>query len=472
MFDVKEHHKLLHDSLSYFETHFSTTIAGGKEDQLPESLDLIKRMSAIVTATSKLNAGLRNLVAAVNDAHVEAQLDESQTGSSVSGLVAFEKNTNQLLRISDDQVRSITEGLIAFTRADRERQRLMKDSTLVGTPGSASRPTSRTGSAGYRSITPSSPQKTPFVSPSPAQEVFTFPSTNKTGHHPRPSSTKPAPPLRDPLEGLDRDDPSPSLSRATSVGARMLKRYSPILGTGPADSPTPAGGFGRSDSLHVRSPLSHSRNGSMEDPDLVRPIVRRAKTSSTSATTVRGAVNQSAPPHLLRSPQTADPATINENADTTRSPTRDMDHSGMTRSRTVSDAAAALEPVVEQQDFEKDMVSRRHTLSAGTARSLAFLQNDEEAIPVTPVGKEPRKRMSTGAGAASALRQGLSGLMSGRRRGNTIDRENAAEVVSSPFHAASSSIATSTPSLAQRSAERRKEVEAILRRTVGRSSIS
>lgn len=155
--ESEEHHRLLYDALETFTKHFasnttliSSTSSAGIDSPtiLPESADLSKRMAALVSATTRLNSGLKTLVASAVHAQVDAELDESKTGLSVATLVQFERAANQLSRSSDEQVRSLTEGLIAFTRVERERDKARKEGDVP------SRPLSRLNSP----IKPTSPE--------------------------------------------------------------------------------------------------------------------------------------------------------------------------------------------------------------------------------------------------------------------------------------------------------------------------
>lgn len=134
-----EHHSLLLQSLESFERHFIPADEG-ELGTVPETINLGRRMDALVSCTRGINSDVRQLLSTA--------LESSQPLDGVQ----ISKSLHSLLRKSDDQVRSLTEGLIAFTRVDRERESLLSGGGTV-----PSRSVSRAGSvyAGERYDTPS-----------------------------------------------------------------------------------------------------------------------------------------------------------------------------------------------------------------------------------------------------------------------------------------------------------------------------
>lgn len=221
-----DHQSLLFSAFERFEQYFSTL--DGHDSPTAEPAELIKRMTALVGSTTKLNSGLRSLLGATTDAQIEADLDEDSRTSTIS-IAQFEKGVHSLLRTSDDQVRSLTEDLIAFTRLERERDRLRQ----VGDLGN--RPASR--ASNYRAGAGPSPRRPSAASPFEGS-TSTFTSSASQGRLP-PSASRQA--LRDPMvEDLEPRRHTMSVSSSRS-------RY----GT---ESPTPASG--RRDSGQLKSPLS------------------------------------------------------------------------------------------------------------------------------------------------------------------------------------------------------------------------
>lgn len=239
-----DHHALLYSAFERFEQYFASL--EGQEAPSPESIDLVKRMAALVGSTTKLNSGLRSLLASTSEAQVEAELDEASRSPTV-GISQFEKSVNSLVRTSDDQVRCLTEDLIAFTRVERERDRLRQNGEGF------SRPASRASS--YRGGPLHASPKRPATS-----SPFEGSTVSMSSGRGVPSSAS-RQTLRDPLaeeEGVPRRH---TMSLSSARGQYVA-----------ADSPTP----GRRDTAALRSPLS-----SMDD---FATTQRRTSISSSTST--------------------------------------------------------------------------------------------------------------------------------------------------------------------------------------------
>ncbi|BGP48264.1 hypothetical protein JCM10450v2_004136 [Rhodotorula kratochvilovae] len=274
---AEEHHRLLFSALEQFEAHFASS--GGAED-------LIARMTALVSSTTRLNAGLRGLAQGVRTAHVATQVDEARPSGAASEVGAFEKSVGALLRASDDQVRCLSEDLVAFARTDRERARRTRE-------GSAeSRPVSRAST--YRSSYGGSMAGAALYSPPKrAATSSPFDGAGASGgivvsHASARSPSLATEVLRDPLSpALDDLRSSAGMSgvnRRHTLGYASASRGGPI---GHAqDSPTPLGGSSRRESAHVRSPLA-MQGGAFETPSRAGSgaggIARRQSIASSSA---------------------------------------------------------------------------------------------------------------------------------------------------------------------------------------------
>ncbi|KAL8277615.1 hypothetical protein RQP46_010047 [Phenoliferia psychrophenolica] len=427
-----EHHKLLHQAFEYFDAHFSPT--ENRDGMAPDSIELVKRMGGMVASTTKLNSGLRALVAASTEAQIEAQLDETSLSSPnlSAGFLQFEKNINSLLRTSDDQVRSLTEGLIAFTRVERERDKLRRAGDEVNT-----RPASR---ASFRGGGPMamSPKRPATSSPFEGATVST-----SSGGRPQTAAAR----LRDPMEESD------VLPRRATQSFSMRSPRSPFL-TG-YDSPTP---IGRRDMATIRSPLSqHERPSTPSTPSSIAsprtqnglPVpsdnppqsgIRRSKSSATSSATVRPPTPGGS--RLPRSPSMV-PVGATALLDQTVaqagfSPTRSSGSSG-SLPRSGGFRAYSETQIPSLQDLGPAPVSReqdrdtwRHTLHS--TNSIDFPKSsdsgtDDESSSTTSTslsvqgasaaaGRAPRQRLSTGSvNLGNAIRSGVS-LLRGRRLTN------------------------------------------------------
>ncbi|GAA6013685.1 hypothetical protein JCM11491_005058 [Sporobolomyces phaffii] len=257
---VGDHHKLLLSAFDHFDRHFSQ--AG---PDAPESVELVKRMVALIASTTKLNTGLRTLAETIKEEHIQAQVDEAQRDSTVS-LTQFEKGVHALVRTSDDQVRNLSEDLIAITRVDRERERLRRNSQEV-----LVRSASRSSNLD-QSISLSSPPKR--STPAGVHEGGGGGSATVSLSSSR-SPNAPREVLRNPLE--DPSDPA-----STRRGTLNFAGRSPF-GTAMADSPTPASR--RSGSTAAETPIrrqSISTSSTYSSGTASRPGNRRGKSSDPS----------------------------------------------------------------------------------------------------------------------------------------------------------------------------------------------
>lgn len=239
-----DHHALLYSAFERFEQYFASL--EDQEASSPESIDLVKRMAALIGSTIKLNNGLRSLVASTSEAQVEAELDEGSRSPTI-GIAQFEKSVNSLLRTSDDQVRCLTEDLIAFTRVERERDRLRQNGDGF------SRPASR--ASNYRGGPLHASPKRPATS-SPFEGATVSMSSGKSV----PSSASKQT-LRDPLAEEDGVPRRHTMSLSSARGQYIA-----------ADSPTPGS---RRETAPLRSPLS-----SMDD---FATTQRRSSISSSAS---------------------------------------------------------------------------------------------------------------------------------------------------------------------------------------------
>ncbi|KAI5481813.1 hypothetical protein MNV49_000090 [Pseudohyphozyma bogoriensis] len=437
---LSDHHRILHQAFDTFEAHF--TPSDGLQNLAPESVDLVKRMSSMVQATTKLNSGLRALATATVEAQIEAGLDEAtRSSSSTAGFNQFEKTVNSLLRASDDQVRSLTEGLIAFTRVDREKEKLRRDNIEI-----SSRPVSR---ASVRT-TPqmSSPKRAATSSPFEGATVF------HSSSRPTPSSIRQQR-LRDPLEEPDLP-PTRRMTQSFSAG-------SPRLPYGGMDSPTPSG---RRDVPAVKSPLSTHESLRARAPSRAATLglpppseegssSRRGKTSSTSNTsTVRPTT-----PAAIRFPRSPSTSVDQTNATTATSPTRSSDVSTFPRShgaRTYSEAQG-LDALGICYEEDRDDDWRQESSSS---RALTDEMSDTASLTTPEGGRRARQRLSTG----SIFRTGLTSFKI--RRGSDGPLENPPAL---PTDQTSTSTGSNSPE--EKREKRRKDVEAILRRATARSSL-
>ncbi|GAA5926614.1 hypothetical protein JCM1841_003182 [Sporobolomyces salmonicolor] len=442
-----DHHKLLLSAFDHFDKHFSMP-SNGQAD-LPESLDLVRRMSALIASTTKLNNGLRALIEAIKDEQVQAQLDEGQRSPTIS-VSQFEKSVNALLRSSDDQVRTLTEDLIAFTRIEKERDRLRKDSE------SLSRPVSRASTyAGPLH----SPPKRPATS-SPFEGAAISLSSSRSPFLPREV-------LRNPL-----DEPADSLPPRRST--LHYAGRSPFAAT---DSPTPAS---RRDAANISSPLANETT--FETPSRRSSIAtttsrndRPVPTSALASTRIpprRGKGSDSTarlptPPSAVRFPTSSHPSEpVTGLVDSTPatshiSPTRPRQH------RTYSEAdRLALEALELAANVDEQGALDRPEL--GEASVLAAPAAEEEAGAAEDGHKKSRTRLLSTGSIGSALKHALT---RNSRRGEPAAVPS---LPSTPSAAAAgttprSSLEGGGSSPEERRIERRKEVEEILRRTTSRT---
>ncbi|GAA5872628.1 hypothetical protein JCM1840_004858 [Sporobolomyces johnsonii] len=452
-----DHHKLLLSAFDHFDKHFSTP-SGGQAD-LPESLDLVKRMSALIASTTKLNSGLRALIEAIKDEQVQAQLDEGQRSPTIS-ISQFEKSINALLRSSDDQVRTLTEDLIAFTRVEKERDRLRKDSESLSRP--VSRASTYTGPL-------HSPPKRPATS-SPFEGATVSLSSSRS-----PLLSREV--LRNPL-----DEPADSLPPRRST--LHYAGRSPFATT---DSPTPAS---RRDSANIRSPLAHettletpSRRSSIATTSssrIERPLpLLPSAAASTSIPPRRGKSSDSTvrpptPPGAVRFPTSAHPSEpitglIDSTPATSHiSPTRPRQY------RTYSEAdRLALEALELAANVDEQGALDRPEL--GEAGSSGIAAGAAEGAE----GKKSRTRLLSTGSIGSALKNALTRTS---RRAETSSGGGSSSsyavppLPSTPSTAAATLVTTPRSSIdgggsspEERRIERRKEVEEILRRTTSRT---
>ena len=446
-----DHPKLLQQAFEYFDAHFSPT--EGRDALAPDSVDLVKRMSAMVQSTTKLNAGLRALVTASTEAQIEAELDENSRTPAPAA--PFEKSLNALLRTSDDQVRSLTEGLIAFTRVERERDKLRRDGNEVNTRP-ASRATFRSPGAALQM----SPKRPATSSPFEGATVSTSAS--------RPSTA--AARLRDPL-----DEPDLPTRRATQSFSVRSPR-SPFL-TG-YDSPTPSGS-GRRDATAIRSPLSGYERpstpsravGGLPVPpslDTEQPPqagIRRSKSSANSGTTNATARPPTPGSRLPRSPSmipvTAllDSTVAQAGLSPTRSSQVSFPRANGFRALSETSPRPGLDALGLDAERDAERETWRHTLSS--SRSTTFQPSETEGSETSAsssAGRGPRQRLSTGS---VNLGQALRSLVRGRR--NTNEAVPPEALVPPPLPDTPTHSASSIGSPDDRKAARRQEVEAILR---------
>ncbi|GAA5935430.1 hypothetical protein JCM3775_006271 [Rhodotorula graminis] len=294
--EAEQHHRLLFSALEQFEAHFGAADAGG---------ELVSRMDALVTSTTRLNGGLRGLAHSVREAQVAAQLDEDRLGAGADGdLAPFEKSVAALLRASDDQVRCLTEDMVAFARLDRERERRARREGSADAAAGTSRPVSRAstyrssmGGGGGGGALYSPPKRAATASP-----FDSLSSGSALVSHAAASSRSPAlglgkkDVLRDPLspalDGLRSSAATGSARRHTlgfASGGRGGAGAGAYYGAG-QDSPTPSSGR-RGEGVHGRSPLatqtSRAADGAFDTPSRsasAAGILRRQSLTSSSAT--------------------------------------------------------------------------------------------------------------------------------------------------------------------------------------------
>ncbi|GAA5845496.1 hypothetical protein JCM9279_003054 [Rhodotorula babjevae] len=295
--EEEQHRRLLFAALEQFEAHFCAADAGG---------ELVARMDALVTSTTRLNGGLRGLAHHVREAQVAAQLDEDRLGGAESDLAPFEKSVAALLRASDDQVRCLTEDMVAFARLDRERERRARREGSADVAASASRPVSRASTyrssmGGGGSALYSPPKRAATASP-----FDSLSSGSALVSHAAASSRSPAlalgkkEVLRDPLspalDGLRSAAATGSARRHTlgfASGARGGASGAAYYGAG-QDSPTPSSGR-RGDVAHGRSPLamqtSRAGDGAFDTPSRsasTAGILRRQSLTSSRPESLAG----------------------------------------------------------------------------------------------------------------------------------------------------------------------------------------
>ncbi|GAA5897947.1 hypothetical protein JCM6882_005119 [Rhodosporidiobolus microsporus] len=470
---IGEHHKLLLSAFDRFDQHFSS---GGQGD-LPESRDLVKRMEALINSTTKLNLGLRDLVGAVKDEQVKAQLDEEQRAPTIS-ISHFEKSINSLLRSSDDQVRNLTEDLIAFTRVERERDRLRRDDAFV-----SSRPVSRASAYASPSALHSPPKRSATSSPYEGASVSLASAR---------SPTLPREVLRNPL--IDPDD---SASRRHTLSYAAGR--SPFPSNNGSASPTPAG---RRQSGHVRSPLA-DETSAFETPSrrqtssslsggigLGLPLPPRPMSTTTprrSKGSDGSTVRASSPVHssTIRFPTSAAPEAVTQIDSTpaisNSSPTRSARVVPPREYRTYSEAdrqtlEAALEmgANLDERDahdaYDAAPLSAREALSRSRSNSPEVELTSASVVTASGGGRRPKTRLSTGA-----IGSALKGVLRARRGTNEdplpaepvfVQAQAQAQGSASP-RSSFDSAASSSPE--ERRTERRREVENILRRTASRN---
>ncbi|BGP32298.1 hypothetical protein JCM10296v2_004079 [Rhodotorula toruloides] len=277
--DASEHHKLLLSALDHFDKNFNA----GQTDYA--SQELVKRMTALVSSTTKLNSGLRGLVEAIKEEQVQAQLDEDQR-SPMLAVAQFERNVNALLRTSDDQVRSLTEDLVAFVRFDRERDRARRGVNGVTSPGmyndgdAASRPTSRAST--YRNSV-GGVNGVPALHSPPRRATTASPYDGATVSHASAKSPSLArevlrSPLVDSTTVEDRSSAFANRRHTMGYAASGGVRSSAFV-----ETPSPAN---RRDSAHVRSPLSIGDGKQFDTPSRTTfADARRQSLAESSSTT-------------------------------------------------------------------------------------------------------------------------------------------------------------------------------------------
>ncbi|GAA6061425.1 hypothetical protein JCM10212_002006 [Sporobolomyces blumeae] len=300
------HHKLLVSAFDHFDKFFSSLplppppsfspssspvsshlVASddpsNRFDASFEAQDLVKRIGALVSSTTKLNQGLRSLSDSIKREQLEADLDEDRTttmtnvgggggggggpsraiGGGIS-IATFEKSVGTLVRASDDQVRSLSEGMLAFMRVERERDRVRRSGATTpgggGGGGSTTRPVSRAGTVQGLVYSPSS-------------SATVSHSSSRSPHH----HFSHLEPLRNPLvdEGPSprtghSHSPSPTSSHSIS-NRRNLGHTprSPLSSTtfngyaGAEESPSPSPAAGRREPLESASSGSRSQLGAV-----------------------------------------------------------------------------------------------------------------------------------------------------------------------------------------------------------------
>ncbi|GEM09793.1 cell wall surface anchor family protein [Rhodotorula toruloides] len=535
--DASEHHKLLFSALDHFDKNFSA----GQTDHV--SLELVKRMTALVSSTTKLNSGLRGLLEAVKEEQVQAQLDEDQR-SPMLAVAQFERNVNALLRTSDDQIRSLTEDLVAFVRFDRERDRERRSVNGVTSLGmhnegdAASRPTSRASM--YRTSVGGVNGVAALHSP-PRRATTASPYDGATVSH--ASARSPAlarEVLRSPLvDSTAVDDRS-----STFANRRHTMGYaasSGVRSSAFAETPSPAN---RRESAHVRSPLSvgderqfdtpsrttlaEARRQSLADSSsttslagLGLPLPSHApstgiRQSKTSDTTVR----PPSPSHLrfpTMSPPSINPAT----ASTYISPTRTYSNSDGARALQALEAGANLDegarvparqsPTISLRTRNRDLPELPADASAEVAKAYyeqqqryeqLALEHEQQALeleqqrllaqaqaraqqphPASRATMTPTPTPSDSpSGRKSRLRISSGGLGAALKNAFTPNKkvQQASDGMGSPIKAMHVQAQPSPPPqliplglartesrasmVEERRAERRKEVEGILRR--------
>ncbi|BGO99849.1 Cell wall surface anchor family protein [Rhodotorula toruloides ATCC 204091] len=534
--DASEHHKLLLSALDHFDKNFSA----GQTDYA--SQELVKRMTTLVSSTTKLNSGLRGLVEAIKEEQVQAQLDEDQR-SPMLAVAQVERNVNALLRTSDDQVRSLTEDLVAFVRFDRERDRARRGVNGVNSPGmhnegdAASRPTSRAST--YRNSVGGVNGVAALHSP-PRRATTASPYDGATVSH--ASAKSPAlarevlrSPLVDSTTAEDRSSAFANRRHTMGYAASGGVRSSAF-----AETPSPAN---RRESAHVRSPLSIGDGRQFDTPSrttfadarrqslaesssttslagLGLPLPSHAPTagvrqSKTSDTTVR----PPSPSHLrfpTMSPPSINPATASSFISPTRmysdsdgaralqaleaganldegaraaarqSPTISL----RTRNRDLPELPANASPEVakayyeQQQRYEQlALEHEQQALELEQQRLLAQAQAQQPRPPSratmtatptpsdSPSGRKSRLRISSG-GLGAALKNAFTP----NKKSSSGASDGTASPIK-PMHAQARPSAPPQPPplglvrtesrasmVEERRAERRKEVEGILRR--------
>ncbi|GJN90584.1 hypothetical protein Rhopal_003596-T1 [Rhodotorula paludigena] len=325
-----DHHKLLLAALEQFDEHFSTA---GDSAATASSADLVKRMSSLVSSTTKLNSGLRGLSQQIREEQLAAELDEDQRGPPALAVTQFEKSVYALVRASDDQVRTLTEDLLAITRVDKERERSRRRESSGD--GSTSRPVSR--ASAYRSSLGGVANGGGALHSPPKRSATSSPWEGASGgatvsHASARSPSLVKEVLRDPLSPALDDLRSSGASSTASANRRHTLGYAAASRLPfPNDSPTPASGR-RESSAHGRSPLAVEASAFDTPSRTTVASARRQSiaTSSVSATealsglglplphtTGAGAARKSktsdttvrpSSPSAIRFPTTAEPA--------------------------------------------------------------------------------------------------------------------------------------------------------------------
>ncbi|GAA5906004.1 uncharacterized protein JCM6883_002522 [Sporobolomyces salmoneus] len=460
-----DHHKLLLSAFEHFDRHFSSQ--GGTET--PESIQLVDRMIALISSTTKLNTGIRSLSDLIKEEQIQAQLDEGQRDPTVS-LTQFEKSVHALLRTSDDQVRSLSEDLIAITRVDRERERLRNEQG-----GGSNRPLSRL----------SNPQQSPSKPrPTTAGSVLEGATVSLSSSR-SPNVSREV--LRNPLE--DPTDPLPPSRRNTL----NFSGRSPF-GTVMTDSPTPASRRSGSTSETPLRQGSISTSSTYSSGTTSRYSTRRAKTSVSSpvvslhcslrsffvlqdpnrSPTQTGAVPFPTATSTVPMPRVdSTPALSNESPtrNATSFPRRPLDGPPRTYSGASGDAIAyeALE-LAANMDEARTRAEREAALDRlETIRTESPNDERRSIVSATPTSESRRPRTRSSMGAIGSA---LKNAFTPKKKGVSESPAGISSSASSQFsftRESSDSIRRGGEGGGAGRDDRRREVENILRRSASRT---